>query len=446
MTLPYSLLERPAILSVLRIAGAGAGFLAQMILAWVVKPEQLGVFYSATSLAMVAGIISAQGYQQIAARFAARYREPGKRHLFKLFVGRSLSDACRLALIVAGAIVAGAFLLPGLDAGDRWSFAICGAMVLPLTILTIYTNLAGAIKHFGLCYVPEGLFRPFVFLIVLGGSLLLGVKLSDVAAAALIASITFAIAGVVHILMRGVLPKWQPAFWRADRLAKRWRREAWPLILLSLFTNYFVDIAIICATPFLSSADVAVFGLCMKLAMLAGYMVQIAQQMVVPDLADARRNSDTVAVESILRRAMIVPAVATAGAVAVVAVFGKLLLTAFGPGFAAGQFALLLIVFSQFVRAIAGPSAHLITLVGAQRLNASLSAAAIGVLLLSNLVLVPLFHLAGAGLAVLATYGLWLIAVACALHRLGEFRTDFFAVLRPRSAAYAAKIPSAAVG
>jgi hypothetical protein len=48
-----------AVLLVIRIADAD--FVAELILVWVLKPEELGMFYSSTSLAVVAGIVSTQG-------------------------------------------------------------------------------------------------------------------------------------------------------------------------------------------------------------------------------------------------------------------------------------------------------------------------------------------------------------------------------------------------
>lgn len=60
----------PTVLLVIRIAGAD--FVAELILAWVLKPEELGMFYSSTNLAVVAGIVSTQGYQRVAPRFTAR--------------------------------------------------------------------------------------------------------------------------------------------------------------------------------------------------------------------------------------------------------------------------------------------------------------------------------------------------------------------------------------
>jgi O-antigen/teichoic acid export membrane protein len=293
-------------------------------------------------------------------------------------------------------------------------------------------------KYFGLCYIPEGLFRPIIFLVLVVALVSCGFEVFIFETSALFAAVTFGIAVAVWVLLQKLLPRWEIQPWRAGRLARQWRREAWPLILLSLFTNYFVDIAIICATPFLTSADVAVFGLCLKLALLVGYAVQVGQQMAVPDLAVARRSANTEEIGNILRRSMFVPIVATAGAIAVIAVFGKMLLSIFGASFAVGQTALILLVLSQFVRAVAGPSAHLLTLTGAQRVNAALCAA-IAVLLLTNLVLVPALGLTGAALAVVATYTFWVASVAYTLHGMGEFRTDVFAVFRPKPAAKVAR-------
>ena len=61
----YSLCwSAPTVLLVIRIAGAD--FVTELILAWVLKPEELGMFYSSTSLAVVADIVSTQGYEWIA--------------------------------------------------------------------------------------------------------------------------------------------------------------------------------------------------------------------------------------------------------------------------------------------------------------------------------------------------------------------------------------------
>ena len=67
------LLTSPTVaLLVIRLGGAGAGFLSQLVLARLLAPQDLGLFFAATSLAVVASTVVAFGYPEIAPRFIAR--------------------------------------------------------------------------------------------------------------------------------------------------------------------------------------------------------------------------------------------------------------------------------------------------------------------------------------------------------------------------------------
>lgn len=114
-----------------------------------------------------------------------------------------------------------------------------------------------------------------------------------------------------------------------------WRREANPLIIVALFTNYFAGVDILSATPLLRSADIAALGVCLKLSMLVGFAVQVPHQVVVPDLADARarKDKDKDSIREAVLRAFAFPLAITVGAMAVVAFWGESLLAIFGPEF-----------------------------------------------------------------------------------------------------------------
>jgi O-antigen/teichoic acid export membrane protein len=130
-----------------------------------------------------------------------------------------------------------------------------------------------------------------------------------------------------------------------------------------------------------------------------------------------------------VRRSVMLPAAVTSLALLGALLLGDRVLAVFGRAFVAGQPALVILVGTQLLRALAGPGAHLLTLVGAQRLSAAICAGALGVLLLANLALAPVFGLVGAALAVLLTFAAWTAATAIVLRRLGELRTD---ILGPR--------------
>ncbi|GJD50459.1 hypothetical protein OPKNFCMD_3198 [Methylobacterium crusticola] len=424
-------LRGSALIALVRIGGAGFGFLAQALLAHILGARDLGLFYAATSLAAVAGLLAAQGYPQIAARFAARYRREGRRDLFAAFVARATLDGATAALALGGLIAAASLAAPGLDPSTRACGAIAGLMVAATTCLTISTNLAGAIRLFGLCYVPECLVRPLAFLALVAGLGLAVPDVSGVLVTAVFAGLTIVVAAAQAGLMRRHLPAWRRPRPAERRLARRWRGEGRRLVLLSLYTNFFADLGILCVTPLLPKAEVAVFGLCLKLALLVGYVVQVTQQMAVPDFADARLSGDREAVRRIVRRAVVLPVGVTLAALAVVLAAGEPLLGLFGPDFRAGAPALAILVGSQAMRALAGPSAHLLTLTGAQGLNARLSLAALAVLVLATLVLAPTCGVAGAAGAVVLSYAAWIGGTALALARLGEPRTDALALMAP---------------
>lgn len=108
-----------AFLFALRLGGAGIGFLTQIFLARILGSHDLGLFYSATSLAAVGGFVMSQGYSQIAYRFSARYRGQTKTALFKAFVSRSAYDGLLASTLAAFVIVACATFAPQMAASER---------------------------------------------------------------------------------------------------------------------------------------------------------------------------------------------------------------------------------------------------------------------------------------------------------------------------------------
>ena len=108
----------------------------------------------------------------------------------------------------------------------------------------------------------------------------------------------------------------------------------------------------------------------------------------------------------------------------VIFMFGDTLLAFFGPEFARGRTALLILLTAQLLRALAGPSAHLLTLSGIQSINLGVATSSLLILFLASAVLSPAFGIEGAACAVLLTYTYWIVISAIALRRLREPSVD----------------------
>lgn len=431
------LFSTSSLLSLARVAGALAGFATQVVLARTLHASALGVFYSVTSLAAVVGLIAAHGYPAIAPRFLSRYREQGKEGLIADFVARARRDATIYAAIATLGVLAIAVLWPSLSTEARFAVAAAALSIPANASLRLNGSLAAAIRRFALAYLPDTCIRPFLLLGGVIALMALGVTLTASSVTWLLTLVFMGLAVTQYALLRKDMPKGQaPA--APARLVGLWRREAKPLILVALFTYFFADVDILMVTPLLSSADTAAIGLCLKLALLVGFAVQVAHQVVVPDLADARARKDPASIRDVVLRALAFPLAITIAALVVVALWGESLLAIFGPEFTGAKLPLLILMACQLARAVFGPSVPLLTVIGAQRQNAALAVAALVVLAIGNVVLAPLYGVLGAAIAVAIATLFWLVGCAVVLGRVSGLRTDALYLLgqlaSPRSA------------
>ena len=421
------LVTTSSLLSLARVAGALAGFVTQVVLARTLQASALGVFYSVTSLAAVVGLIAAHGYPAIAPRFMSRYREQGKDRLIAAFVARARKDAAVYVVIATAGAIAVAALWPALSVEARLALGAAALSIPANAALRLNGSLAAAIRRFALAYLPDTCIRPFV---LLGGVLTLiaaGVTLTASNVTLLLTVVLTGLALTQYLLLRKDMPKAEAkavAPKVPSRLVTIWRREAKPLIIVALFTYFFADVDILIVTPLLASADTAIVGLCLKLALLVGFAVQVAHQVVVPDLADAHARKEHGAMRDVVLKALAFPLAVTIAALIVVGFWGETLLSLFGPEFTGAKVPLLILLGCQLARAVFGPSVPLLTVIGAQKQNAVLAVSALVVLAVGNLVLAPAYGVLGAALAVAIATLFWLVACAVVLARLSGLRTD----------------------
>ena len=85
---------------------------------------------------------------------------------------------------------------------------------------------------------------------------------------------------------------------------------------------------------------------------------------------------------------------------------------------------LTILVFCQFLRALAGPSVQLLTIIGAQRLNALLCCVALAMLAAGNTMLAPAYGVTGAAIAVGLSWSVWLVLTGFMLYRRANLRSD----------------------
>lgn len=410
-----------------RVAGAGAGFLAQLVLARLLAPEEMGKFFAATSLAAVLGVIAAQGYPNIIQRFVTRYRHKQQNVLLSAFLTQVRRETFVAALAFASLMLAAALLLPALEGDTRILIAATAVCTCAATAFSVYPALAYADRRFALGLLPEIVVRPVAFLAFAAA---IGITASNLSAGTATAAYALISALLAFAQFFALTKAASSRFSRvAKRVSRRWRQEAWPLLLVALFTTLFTDVVILFASPFLVPEALAPFGVALKISMLIGFTVQVTHQMALPDLAEARQLRDSAKMANALVRTTLLPVIVTLAALVGVVVWGNRLLGLFGSAYTPAVWSLFILVGGQLIRAMAGPASMLLTLDGAQRTSATISLISAGVLLATTAVLAPQFGFLGASLAVVICIIIWSGLSAFMLWRRMHLRTDIFCAL-----------------
>ncbi len=442
------LFSTSALLMAARVVGLGAGFGAQILLARMLEPQGLGIFYFATSIAYVVSTVAAFGYPVATVRFISRYRTRGKFGLKQAFVNRAQRDTAIVSIVAMAVGMLLAAVIPG-DVTTRLAVAAAAIGIPALALSRFYASVAAAIRQFALSYVLNLLWRPILFLLVMGLVAMIVTAPSPIMASG---AFSFVAVVIVAVQFKGLLKHFPGMVGSAAadrRQIHQWRLASAPLLILAGFSSLINDLSLALLGTIVTKADLAVFGVCLKLAVIVEYAVSLVHELSAPDISDALARKQTGTIESVAARVNIAAVGSTLVALVGVAVFGRFILSVFGPDFVRALPILVVLVACQFVRAAFGPTMLTLISAGAQKNVVVIFSIAIVFYSLGNLVLVPLFGLNGAAAAFAAMTAFWTVALALITKRKTGLRLDIvksFGVLRRTPVTFVSLVGGAHAG
>ncbi|HVV93402.1 MAG TPA: oligosaccharide flippase family protein [Hyphomicrobiales bacterium] len=415
------------VLTAARLVGAAIGFATQVLLARTLPQGDLGLFYLATSVAVIAGILGCLGFPAVLMRFQVRYRGRAVADLTGALLKTSRRAGGLVALALAVLVAAYALFWPGLSPNLRLGLVIGAAAAPPIAITRVVGAFAAGFRLFKLNLVPDLLVRPFLFLLfVLAVSTLRPPLTLPLALGAFVA-LLYAQWLLQAVLLRRLLPDLAAPRPLRTGVARAWVGAALPLVAVILFAEFFADLAIMLAGLFAPPQELAAFAVAIKIAMLAGFAIQVGYQIAFPDLAEAHRARDGRALMRAARLSNVIGLGSALGATLVLIVAGDRVLGVFGPAFARWDGVLVLLMFGQILRALGGPNVQMLTLGGHQKALAWACAVSALTLIVLDAVLMPRFGALGAVAAVLGANAVWTALLAWLLRTRMGIRVDFFA-------------------
>ncbi len=406
-----------------RFLGAGFGFASQFVLARLLPVEDVGVVFLAMSAAAFISLALVGGYAMLALTQVPRLIELGKPQLLKRFHQSALWDAAVMFLLSI-IVVTLAVSLGGFSQGQKLAL-IFGLISAPVSGLLRYNSvIANSVKRFELSYVPDFLVRPALLLAGLLVPWMAGYSFGVISVLMLFVGIVYVVAigqgimlGKHNLLLAGIAAP-------RKRFASALRGRVLSLAVVSAVALAFADIVTLVAGLILPEHDVAVVGVAVRLAAIAGFVLQAGQQFILPDLTQALVRRDDSLANSLLMKINLTTLAVVAAALLGSVFLGAYVLSFFGPDYVIGANLLVLFILGQAVRGLGGMNQHLLSLNGNQMRTAGACLMALVIFLCLAVLLCRNMGFVGLGYAVIVSELAWQLALAAQAQKLVGRRGD----------------------
>jgi len=404
-----------------QVIGAGLNYGAQLLFARWAGPAAYGAYSYAMAWAALLSTMSGVGLPQALTRFIPEYYGTAQWSFLRGVVRRS--EQVVLA-VSSGVAVLGLVLILVLveDSMLRLTLILGMALIPPLALLRLQTEMCVARQQVRMAYVFPRLLRP---LVMMGGAAVLvlgwGAPLTAPAAALL--------AGAP------VVPIWWAQRWHFHRglpaalrqhvaryATGHWVRTAFPMLLITGFLLLLAQTDLLMIGLLIDPQHVGVYKVAAKTASLVLFPLLAVNAVMAPRFAEAHTSGDEQALQRLASAAahwIFWPALV--GALALAALSG-IVLGLFGPSFLQGEPVLWILVVAQLANAGSGSVGPLLNMTGHQQASARVYGLCAGGNVVLNAIGIYYLGIIGAAIATTLSTALWNVSLyRLVVQRLGIY-------------------------
>lgn len=412
-----------------RFLGAGLGLLTQLVLARALLPADVTVVFMAMSAAAFLSLLMNGGETQLASTHLPHLFAKGWMRPVQAFHGTVLRGTVLvfLGLAVLLAVAWGARVLPN----QVLLALVVGLLCAPFSGLARYNSMiANSLRWFPLSYVPDFIVRPGLFLLAIVGFILTGLSHNVYAVLGAFAVFVWVVGIGQSMMMQG--QGLQLSHWREyrSRYSRVLRPRSFALLVVSVVSFAFADIVMLLAGFLLPAEDAAIAGVAVRLAAIAGFVLQAAQLFILPDFTQAMARRQETVTNALLWRMNGLTVLMAMAALAGALLLGRFALSLFGAPYVGGANLLTLFLVGQSIRALGGMNQNLLAISGHQIRTASSCLVALAILVMTALLLIPKLGLIGLGYAVIAAELTWMLGLAAQAQNLCGRRADLLWLAR----------------
>lgn len=383
---------------VIKVGGAALSFGFSFLIARKLGAAGTGGYALALSTATFGATIALFGLDYVALRTIAGNIREGKIAEARGMSRSTMQATCGFALAIGLFLIGFGDLLLNrvLDVGlDRQMVIIAGLAVVPLTFarMTI-VSLRGT----GSVLASQWFDGPQPMLIsvmILLGFIVTGATISTLGVTAMFFSVTACSALVAYTVYQARIRAWPPS---EPAAIKPLLGQGWQISFVVLSRLVLDWLVLVSLSSSYSVAVVGQFRTAWQITTLVTIIINTFETVSGPRIAAAHRVNDRQQIRSIIRQSVISMMALSAPLFIVMFLFPEWLLGLFGPEFPAAAPALRILAVGQLINIVSGPLGLVMLMTGHERWTARVSVAALVVLGVLCVTVIPAYGLVGAAI------------------------------------------------
>jgi O-antigen/teichoic acid export membrane protein len=414
-----------------RLAGAAIGFVSQFLLARLLPVADVGIVLMGMSAASFISLGANGGYALLAMTQLPKIYMHGRQRLIDAFNTSAAFDSV-ISFTIVCLIGVIASLWFDLSKGQYIALGI-GALCAPASaIIRFNSSVATAERRYHLAYVPDFIIRPLMFLVFLLSVFALSYAVDPLYVLFVFAITAYiAAVGQAWYLGKNAL-SFRHLAWPRALYGKRMRSKAVALTLVSATMLAIADIVTLVAGFLLPEDEVAIVGITVRLAAIAGFVLQAGQMLVLTDFTQALIAKNKPLVKQLLMRVNLITLVIVGGSLLGGILLGEFVLSYFGDVYRQGAWLLVLFLIAQSIRATGGMNQHILSINNFQVRMAGMGLVILAIFLCLSFLLCRNYGYNGMGYALICFELAWLVALGKQAQDLCGQRGDLLWVLQQR--------------
>lgn len=380
------------------LIGNVVSYLSTILATRVVGAELFGIFFLANTILLTAVLLSSSGLNQAVLRYVSLYQGQKDYARIKGTTLFGVKVTLLISILVTILILFGSPMLANkiFDKPDLEVALQVLVLALPFAAVTeiLLSGLQG-LRFIGQSVFVKNTFLPILRLILLVIFFAFGFRLSGLLFA------TF-LSFVIGWALAYFYLKRKPAVLEKGTLAISERSKiigfSTPLYFDGILNYIIVSIPVFMLGYFGSSSEVGIFGIGVRLALIASLPLASINLIFAPTISNLYGRGEKEALVRLFKTVTKWIFTISFAVSLLLILFAKPVLSIFGPNFVVGTAALYFLVLGELVNAAVGSSGYMLMMTGRPKINLMNSTILFVLTLVLGMILIPRFGLLGAAL------------------------------------------------